>query len=76
MSTLEIRDLHVTVETDQGTKPILNGVDLTINEATLSAGAGFVVAAAGQVVTMPGLSSRPASERVRIDARGKLLGMA
>ncbi|MFZ4895176.1 Fe-S cluster assembly ATPase SufC [Plantibacter sp. Mn2098] len=32
MSVLEIRDLHVSVETDQGTKPILRGVDLTINK--------------------------------------------
>jgi len=30
MSVLEIRDLHVSVETEQGTKPILRGVDLTI----------------------------------------------
>jgi len=30
MSTLQIRDLHVTVETDEGTTPILNGVTLTI----------------------------------------------
>ncbi|MGH1548902.1 Fe-S cluster assembly ATPase SufC [Leifsonia poae] len=37
MSTLEIRDLHVTVETEQGTKPILNGVDLTINEGEIHA---------------------------------------
>ena len=32
MSTLTIADLHVSVETDQGTKQILRGVDLTINE--------------------------------------------
>ncbi|MDM4763125.1 Fe-S cluster assembly ATPase SufC [Galbitalea sp. SE-J8] len=32
MSTLEIHDLQVSVETDQGTKHILKGVDLTINE--------------------------------------------
>ena len=31
MSVLNIRDLHVSVETDQGTKEILRGVDLTIN---------------------------------------------
>lgn len=30
MATLEIRDLHVSVETAEGTKPILNGLDLTI----------------------------------------------
>ena len=31
MTTLEIRDLHVSIETDQGTKEILRGVNLTIN---------------------------------------------
>ena len=31
MSTLEIRDLHVTVDTEQGTKEILKGVDLTVS---------------------------------------------
>jgi len=31
MSVLEIRDLHVTVETDAGTTPILNGITLTMN---------------------------------------------
>ncbi|RNE66497.1 Fe-S cluster assembly ATPase SufC [Cryobacterium tepidiphilum] len=37
MSVLEIKDLHVTVETDQGIKPILRGVDLTINEGEIHA---------------------------------------
>ena len=32
MSTLEIRDLHVSVETEQGTKEILRGVDLTVRK--------------------------------------------
>jgi Fe-S cluster assembly ATP-binding protein len=32
MSTLAISDLHVSIETDQGTKPILRGVDLVLNE--------------------------------------------
>src|SRR6188472_4621291 len=32
MATLEIRDLHVTVETEQGTKEILRGVDLTVRQ--------------------------------------------
>ncbi len=53
-----------------------HGFSITINEATLSAGAGFVVAAAGQIVTMPGLPSVPAAERVKIDRHGRLLGMA
>ena len=32
MSVLEIKDLHVSIETDQGAKNILKGVDLSINE--------------------------------------------
>src|SRR3954467_5891607 len=37
MSTLSIRDLHVSVQTDQGTKQILRGVDLTIDEGQIHA---------------------------------------
>jgi Fe-S cluster assembly ATP-binding protein len=37
MSVLEIRDLHVTVETDQGVKEILRGVDLTIRTGEIHA---------------------------------------
>jgi Fe-S cluster assembly ATP-binding protein len=37
MSVLEIKDLHVSVETDQGTKQILRGVDLTITEGEIHA---------------------------------------
>jgi len=37
MSTLEIRDLHVSIDTDQGAKPILKGVDLTIKEGEIHA---------------------------------------
>jgi len=37
MSTLQVTDLHVSVETEQGTKQILKGVDLTINEGEIHA---------------------------------------
>src|SRR3954447_110794 len=37
MSTLKITDLKVSIETDQGTKHILKGVDLTINEGEIHA---------------------------------------
>src|ERR1700712_2404368 len=37
MSTLVITDLHVSVETDQGTKDILKGVDLTIEQGSIHA---------------------------------------
>ena len=37
MSVLEIKDLHVSVETEQGTKQILKGVDLIVNEGEIHA---------------------------------------
>lgn len=37
MSVLEVKDLHVSVETEQGTKSILNGVDLVVNEGEIHA---------------------------------------
>ena len=37
MSVLEVKDLHVSVETDQGTKQILKGVDLTVKQGEIHA---------------------------------------
>ena len=47
--------------------------DLTINEVMLSAGAGFVVAVAGQVIPMPGLPKVPAALRLKVDRDGNLM---
>jgi len=53
-----------------------DGFEITVNQVTLSAGAGFVVAQAGNIVIMPGLPRVPAAEKVKIDEEGNLLGMA
>ncbi len=53
-----------------------DGFEITVNQVTLSAGAGFVVAQAGNIVVMPGLPRVPAAEKVKIDEEGNLLGMA
>ena len=37
MSVLEVKDLHVSVETEQGTKQILKGVDLTVKQGEIHA---------------------------------------
>lgn len=50
--------------------------DITVTSAMLSAGAGFVVAIAGNVIPMPGLPRVPAALRIRIDDEGNLLDMA
>jgi len=51
------------------------GFAVTIRDAKLSAGAGFVVAYAGDVMTMPGLPKRPAAESIDIDESGNVVGL-
>ncbi|MFO1184477.1 MAG: formate--tetrahydrofolate ligase [Bauldia sp.] len=52
------------------------GHTLPIREVRLSAGAGFVVALAGEVMTMPGLPRHPASEKIGVAADGSIFGLA
>ncbi len=49
---------------------------ITINEVTPSAGAGFVVAKAGDIMTMPGLPKIPASETMRLLPDGSIAGLS
>jgi formate--tetrahydrofolate ligase len=48
---------------------------LGVRDVRLSAGAGFVVAICGEVMTMPGLPRRPAAEGIRLDAQGRIEGL-
>ena len=48
---------------------------LTIRQVRLSAGAGFVVALSGDIMTMPGLPRVPAAEGIDIDADGHITGL-
>mgnify|MGYP003265507095 FL=1 len=48
---------------------------ITIREINLKAGAGFVVAIAGKIMTMPGLPRIPAAEQIDIDGEGKIVGI-
>ncbi|MBS6412803.1 MAG: formate--tetrahydrofolate ligase, partial [Dialister sp.] len=41
----------------------------------VSAGAGFVVALTGKIMTMPGLPRRPAAERIDVDDEGNITGL-
>ena len=51
------------------------GFTVEVREARLSAGAGFVVAICGAIMTMPGLPRKPAAENIDIDADGKIKGL-
>jgi formate--tetrahydrofolate ligase len=49
---------------------------LDVREVRLSAGAGFVVAICGDLMTMPGLPRQPAAERITVDADGNVHGLS
>jgi formate--tetrahydrofolate ligase len=51
------------------------GFRITIRDIYPSAGAGFVVALAGDIMTMPGLSKSPAAERIRLHEDGTIEGL-
>lgn len=52
------------------------GHTLKVKSLRLSRGAGFIVAICGDIMTMPGLPKQPASERIGVDADGKITGLS
>ena len=51
------------------------GFTVTVRALRLSAGAGFIVALTGDIMTMPGLPKVPAAERIDVDETGKISGL-
>lgn len=51
------------------------GFRITVKELRVSAGAGFIVALTGSILTMPGLPKKPAAENMDIDVHGKITGL-
>ena len=51
------------------------GFTMTVNKVRLSAGAGFVVAEMGSIMTMPGLPKKPAAEAIDVDENGVISGL-
>ena len=54
----------------------ISGFTLPVREVRVSAGAGFVVAITGDIMTMPGLPRRPAAECVDVDLSGHITGLS
>ncbi|MGI6112811.1 MAG: formate--tetrahydrofolate ligase [Mahellales bacterium] len=48
---------------------------ITVRNVKISAGAGFIVALTGEIMTMPGLPKVPAAEKIDVDATGKISGL-
>src|SRR5574341_524786 len=49
--------------------------EVTVREARISAGAGFLVPITGEILTMPGLPKRPAATRIDVDEEGRITGL-
>ena len=51
------------------------GFEITVTDLKIDAGAGFIVAKTGNIMTMPGLPKVPAAERIDVDNTGKITGL-
>ncbi|WP_283608019.1 formate--tetrahydrofolate ligase [Faecalispora anaeroviscerum] len=51
------------------------GFEVTVRNLKVSAGAGFIVALTGDVMTMPGLPKKPSSENIDVDENGRISGL-
>ncbi len=60
---------------DPSLKGAPEGFEVPVREVRLSAGAEFVVAICGDIMTMPGLPKVPAAENIRLDASGQIEGL-
>ena len=66
---------QMSFSTNPNAKGAPSGHSLEIREVKLANGAGFIVAIAGEIMTMPGLPKVPAAERIDIDNDGKITGL-
>jgi formate--tetrahydrofolate ligase len=62
--------------TDPNLRGAPTGHVVPVREVRLSAGAGFVVAICGEIMTMPGLPSRPSSEKIFLNENGEIEGLS
>ncbi|MEQ1560698.1 MAG: formate--tetrahydrofolate ligase [Methyloglobulus sp.] len=70
-----IAKTQMSFSTNPNLKGAPSGHSVEISEVRLANGAGFIVAIAGDMMTMPGLPKSPAAERIDIDNNGKITGL-
>ncbi len=66
---------QMSLTTDPATRGAPTGHTVEISEVRLASGAGFIVAIAGNMMTMPGLPKVPAAEKIDVDANGNISGL-
>ncbi|MEM7194876.1 MAG: formate--tetrahydrofolate ligase [Pseudomonadota bacterium] len=70
-----IAKTQYSFSSDPNKKGAPTGHTLPVREVRLSAGAGFIVAVCGDIMTMPGLPREPAANRIRINDNGEVEGL-
>ena len=70
-----IAKTQLSLTDDPTRRGVPHGFTITVREVRLAAGAGFVVARTGSIVTMPGLPREPAALRVHIRPDGSITGL-
>jgi formate--tetrahydrofolate ligase len=70
-----IAKTQYSFSTDAGARGAPSGHVVNIREVRLAAGAEFIVVVCGDIMTMPGLPKVPSSERIDIDAQGRVVGV-
>ncbi|MEE9337288.1 MAG: formate--tetrahydrofolate ligase [Methylococcaceae bacterium] len=70
-----IAKTQMSFSTDPAAKGAPSGHTIEISEVRLANGAGFIVALAGNMMTMPGLPKKPAAERIDITDEGQIIGL-
>ncbi len=70
-----IAKTQMSFSTDPKLRGAPSGHTVEIREVRLANGAGFIVAIAGNMMTMPGLPKSPAAEKIDIDGEGKITGL-
>ena len=66
---------QMSFSTNPNAKGAPSGHSIEIRDVKLANGAGFIVAIAGDIMTMPGLPKVPAAERIDIDNDGTITGL-
>jgi formate--tetrahydrofolate ligase len=70
-----IAKTQYSFSTDPGARGAPSGHIVNIREIRLAAGAEFIVAVCGDVMTMPGLPKVPSADKIDIDAHGRVVGL-
>ncbi|MCW8945228.1 MAG: formate--tetrahydrofolate ligase [Sedimenticola sp.] len=70
-----IAKTHLSLSSDPAHVGHPDGFELPVESVRISAGAGYMLALTGDIVTMPGLSSSPAAHRIDLSDEGEVLGV-